>query len=72
MKVLQRELRVTALELDKIKAEQAFRASQTDGIHAAVDELKTGFSRFQTDGARGQKAFQEYMVTLERQVDTSR
>ncbi|RXW21160.1 hypothetical protein EST38_g4694 [Candolleomyces aberdarensis] len=72
MRALRRELKVTALELDKIKAEQAFRASQTDEMHVAVDELKAGFSQFQTDGARGQKAVQEYVVALERQGDASR
>ncbi|KAJ2933634.1 hypothetical protein H1R20_g3412, partial [Candolleomyces eurysporus] len=72
MKALQQELKVTALELDKIKAEQAFRASQTDEMHGAVKELKAGFSKFQTDAAQGQKAFQEYLVALERQVDASR
>ncbi|KAJ2933633.1 hypothetical protein H1R20_g3411, partial [Candolleomyces eurysporus] len=71
-KALRRELKVKALELDKIKAEQAFRASQADEMHAAIGELKAGFSKFQTDGVRGQKAVQEYVVALERQVDASR
>jgi len=72
VKTLQRELKVQALTIDMMKASQEKSASQISQLVETVESLEKRIGKVQSDNSQGQKALLEYIVEMERGLDTSK
>ena len=72
LQAVQHELKTTTRELQALRLKQTDSSSQIKQLQETVDEVDRRSGKFQADGIEGQKALLQYVVELERDLESSK
>lgn len=72
LQAVEHELKATTRELQALRSKQTNSSSQIKQLQESVDEFDESTGKLQADGIEGQKALLQYVVELERDLESSK